>query len=96
MLVLNNYETQDEYTAHGTIEGLLCNRYYLSVSNNAVFVKFKISATGSFGAALWGPDVFVAPITEALPLNGLYGMQVRSAVAKTPGQVTIRMYGVHE
>lgn len=94
--VLNNVTTADEYEPTTTLETGTARRLRVAVNNAAVFRQCLISRTGERGNAQWEPEAFLAPGTESLSLKGLYGVRVRSAVSKTPAQVTIQMWAPDE
>ena len=96
MWALNNFPTKDAYDAGQTLEVGLARRLRVSVFNAAVFRQILTSPDGEKGKAQWQPELYLAPGTEVMSVNGLFGVRVRSAVAGTPAQVTIQVMAVDE
>jgi hypothetical protein len=94
--VLNNVTTEDAYEDETTLLTGTARRLRVAVNNAAIFRQCLISRTGEYGNAQWEPEAFLAPGTESLSLKGLFGVRVRSAVSKTPAQVTIQIWAPDE
>ena len=86
MIALNNYTTQDGYTATGTKLQPLTTRVNLEVFNAAIFYQLAYNlASGD-----WQDEVFAAPGRQSLD-EDCAGIRVRSAVAGVPAQVTAKL-----
>lgn len=94
--VKNNVTTEDEYAEGTTLETGIARRLRVAVYNAAVYRQVLVSRTGERGQAVWQPEAYLAPGTESLALRGLFGVRVRSAVSKTPAQVTIQAWAYDE
>lgn len=102
-LALNNVATTDEYPEIGPNASagaqLIAGPFAMAeidVYNAAVYVRFLISESGEAGQAVWQPELFLAPSHREIPRKFIYGVQFRSAVSGSPGQVTCELVRLGE
>lgn len=89
MLILNNVETTDDYSADVTLESLFGGRLVYLVANASVVARFRPIPDLVVGAgskvAEYGPEQVLTP--QSSFIDKISGVKFRSAVSGTPGRV---------
>lgn len=100
LAALNNVTTANDYTDANTLPCEGAVKINIEVTGAAIFYRYALRnphhPTGWAGATTqYGPEAFKGPNTYLLARNA-DAVQVRSAVAGKPAQVTIEALGPDE